>query len=964
MRTFSCLFFSLWLSLPVSAQNDLLSFVNPFIGTAAHGHTYPGATVPFGMVQLSPDTRLTGWDGCSGYHFTDSLIYGFSHTHLSGTGVPDYCDLLFQPFTDAIPLENAEYSSPFSKSSEKAEAGYYAVTLNKYRIRAEMTATAHVGVQRYTFPLNRTKGSILLDLRHRDSVLDASLRIVNSREVEGTRFSNSWAKEQKLYFVTRFSRPFYNSIALDMSQNPREAQRHVHSKSIVGVFQFYNDDGPVVVTTAISAVSIADARQQLAAECDHFDFDRVKREAQDIWRKQLSKIEVEGGTKSQKTTFYTALYHTMCAPHHFGNHPDGHTVFSLWDTYRAAHPLYTLLEPSRSNDFIRGLLAYYRRKGDLPVWPLWGEETDCMIGNHAISVIADAYVKGIRDYDVRTALEATRHATRRNRFGQEFYRSHGYVPAQHESESVSKTLEYAYDDWCAGVLAQEMGLKDSARVHFERAQNYKNIFDPASSFFRAKNNATWHRPFDPTEVNFHYTEANAWHYRFAVPHDVQGMIAAFGGKIRFTAALDSLFGAASQTTGRDQVDITGRIGQYAHGNEPSHHVAYLYNYAGQPWKTQRRVRQIMDELYTDQPDGLCGNEDCGQMSAWYVFSALGFYPLAPGRPEYTLGTPLFEKVTLRLENGRSFVIEAPESASAKCYVQNVLLNGKRLPANRLLHADIVQGGNLKFEMGANPGSFGVSEQEQSISAIDKTPFTPVPYIVANQRAFRGKQSVSLLCSDPAAAVWYAVRQADAPLAFRLYSKPLSLDKTTELVFYAEKNGMKSQTDEASFYQIPEGLNVKTYHTRYNPQYAAGGDQALTDGLRGNSDFRTGGWQGFEGKDAEITLDLGKKQKIERVAAGFLQDANSWIFFPTALRVSASTDGEKFDLLGTATHQMPASASGTLIRNLEVKPSGEFARKKYRYLRVTALTPGTCPAGHPGAGLPCWIFIDEIQVQKS
>ncbi len=946
----------------LSAQSDVLSFVNPFIGTDGHGHTYPGATLPFGMVQLSPDTRLTGWDGCSGYHYSDSLIYGFSHTHLSGTGVPDYCDLLFQPFTGSIPLENTEYASGFSKNTEKAEAGYYAVTLNKDRIRAEMTATLHTGVQRYTFPPNRTKGGVVLDLRHRDSVLDATLKIVNDREIEGSRFSNGWAKEQKLYFVARFSRPFYNSIALDMSRNPREAQREVHSTAIVGIFQFYNYDAPLVVVTAISAVSIADARRQLIQECDHFDFDKVKQETQEVWRKQLSKITVKGGTAAQKTTFYTALYHLFCAPNDFGNHPDAYTVFSLWDTYRAAHPLFTLLEPKRTQNFVKSMLAFYKKTGDLPVWPLWGEETDCMIGNHAVSVITDAWVKGLRDYDRKLALQAVQRATNRHRFGQDLYRQKGYVPAQKESESVSKTLEYTYDDWCAGVLAEAMGEQDSARVHFKRAHSYKNLFDPASGFFRARNNAMWHQPFDPTEVNFNYTEANAWQYRFAVPHDVSGLMELLGGKARFAAALDSLFEGDSQTTGRNQADITGLIGQYAHGNEPSHHVAYLYNYAGKPHKTQHRVRQIMDDLYSDRPDGLCGNEDCGQMSAWYVFSALGFYPVSPGRADYTLGTPLFEQATLHLENGKKFVIEAKGVSQTQYYLQKASLNGQPLPANLLLHKDIVEGGILRLDMGAQPGEFGTAPTAHPVSEIAPEGFPPLPFVASGKRTFRGQQTVTLGCMDQTAALWYALRNGSSPLIFRAYTKPVVLDKTSEMVFYAEKNGQKSPTDEAIFYQIPEGLTVREYHTSYSPQYTAGGNEGLTDGLRGSEDFRTGGWQGFEGKNADLTVDLGKKQRIKGVSAGFLQDARSWIFFPTTLRVSASADGHNFELIGVAENKIKMSENPVLLQELQVVPVGSAAQKKYRYVRITALTPGQCPAGHPGAGLPCWVFVDEVQIR--
>lgn len=944
------------------AQIDPLTFVNPFIGTAAHGHTFPGATAPFGLVQLSPDTRIEGWDACSGYHFSDSTIYGFSHTHLSGTGVPDYCDVLFQPFTGAIPLENNEYASPFRKSTETAEAGYYAVTLDKYRIRAEMTATAHTGVHRYTFPPNRDKGNILIDLRHRDSVLDASLHIVSDREVEGSRISKGWAQEQKVYFVTRFSRPFFNAIALDMSTNPRVADRNVRSKAIVGIFNFHNASEPLVVVTGISAISMEDARNQILTECNHFDFDKIKTEIQAVWRKQLSKIAVEGGTKVQKTAFYTALYHTMCVPNQMSSTSDRYSVFSLWDTYRAAHPLYTLLEPERTNKFIRSFLDHYQKNGRLPVWALWEQETDCMIGNHAISVIADAYIKGLRDYDTHLALRAMRDAANQNRFGLNFYRQFGYVPAHLESESVSKTLEYAYDDWCISQMAHAMGEEETAEEFGTRAQYYKNIFNKTSGFFQAKNNASWHTPFDPTEVNFNYTEANAWQYRFAVPQDISGLMQFLGGPESFALALDSLFEAKPKTSGREQVDITGLIGQYAHGNEPSHHVAYLYNYAGQPWKTQRRVRQIMDELYSDQPDGLSGNEDCGQMSAWYVFSAMGLYPVVPGRSEYAIGSPLFEKITLNLDNGKTFVIQAPGVSTKNCYLQNALLNGQPLPKTCLLHRDMIQGGTLVFTPGDQPANWGKAAEARPVSAITTQQILPVPYIKTGLPSFQGKQFIELECLDNTATIYYALQENHKLSIFKPYNKAIILDKSAEIVFYAAQNGQKSTTDQARFYQIPEGLVVQKYHTEYNAQYTGGGPLCLVDGLRGGRDFRTGGWQGYEGKDFDITLDLGKKRTIRRVSASFLQDENAWIFFPTELRVSVSADGKKFIDLAAVQNTVLSTAIGTLLQDLTVLMPPELQGKKYRYARITGVAQGLCPTWHKGRGYPGWLFVDEVRVE--
>jgi predicted alpha-1,2-mannosidase len=508
-----------------------------------------------------------------------------------------------------------------------------------------LTATEHVGVHRYSYPKNLETGSILIDLRHRDEVLKSHLEVVTNQEIAGYRISKAWAKEQHVYFVARFSRPFSSSIILDMTKDPIESQPSLTSKAMVGVLDFYQNGEPLVVTVGISGVSMESARRNLEAECNHFDFDKIRAQTQAKWQRQLSKIEVESENEDQKTIFYTALYHTMIAPNlwsdvngqyrgrdnklHLTQGHDVYTVFSLWDTYRACNPLYTIIEPKRTNDFIQTFLLQYEQGGLLPVWELSANETDCMIGNHAIPVIVDAYQKGIQNYDVLKAMRAMETSVMQNRLGLEAYRFKGYVPSDEEPESVSKTLEYAYDDWCLGQMGKATGSESFFKTFNLRSQQYKNVFDASTKFFRAKNNGTWLSPFDPFEVNFNYTEANAWQYRFAAPQDVSGMMRLMGGRDHFARQLDTLFSTKTATSGRNQADITGQIGQYVHGNEPSHHMAYLYNYAGQPWKTQQRVRQILDEMYQNRPDGLSGNEDCGQMSAWYVLSAMGFYPVTP-----------------------------------------------------------------------------------------------------------------------------------------------------------------------------------------------------------------------------------------------------------------------------------------------------------------------------------------------
>jgi predicted alpha-1,2-mannosidase len=968
-----CLFCCLSLTGVAQAQ---LKYVDPFIGTGGHGHTYPGATAPFGMVQLSPDTRINmlDWDGCSGYHYSDSLIYGFSHTHLSGTGVADYCDLLFMPFTDGVRLEPADYASPFLKKKEKAEAGYYSVFLERDRIKCELTATERVGVHRYTFPDSREKWSLMLDLRHRDEVLESNVKIVSNNEIAGYRISKAWAKEQHIYFVARFSKPVYGSVLLDMAKNPREANPEVSSKAIVSLIEFFNDGEPLVVTVGISGTSIEGARKNLEAECPHFDFDRIKDETQAKWTRQLSKISVEGGSDAQKTAFYTALYHTMVVPNLWSDvdgqyrgrdnrvhlHPAGkkgevYTVFSLWDTYRACNPLYTLLEPRRTGQFVQTFLLQYKESGLLPVWELAANETDCMIGNHAIPVIADAWVKGIRDYDGNLALEAMQKNAESDRYGLKWYREQGFVPSDKEPESASKTLEYAFDDWCIQQMARSMGKNDVAERYARRAQSYKNLFDPGSGFFRARKGATWHSPFDPYEVNFNYTEANAWQYRFAAPHDISGLMQLLGGREAFAAALDSLFTAHSRTTGRDQADITGLIGQYVHGNEPSHHMAYLYNYVGQPWKTQQRVRQIMEEMYSNRPDGLSGNEDCGQMSAWLVWSAMGLYPVAPGDPTYAVGTPWFDKMSVHLENGKTFTIKANNLSSKNFYVNNVRLNGQNRDKSWITHDMLMQGGELEFNMTSRPSSWGAAPENCPETAITDRAIVPVPFIKSGNTIFKDRSVVELGCADPDAKIRYMFADISGKVQWREYNGPITVDRSQRMFLSAEKGGEKSQTVLVEFKRMRSNLRVLRYQSTYSSQYTAGGDDGLVDGIRGGADFRTGAWQGFEGQNFDLVLDLGKSKKINQVRANFLQDENAWIFFPVKFQVEISDDGKTFTPAGESLNDVSPAEKGLLQKEFQVALNG----KKARYVRLTGVSLGQCPATHKGAGHPCWVFVDEV-----
>ncbi len=955
----------------ITESKNLTSYVDPFIGTGGHGHTFPGATMPFGMMQLSPDTRLEGWDGCGGYHFTDSIVYGFSHTHLSGTGVTDYGDVLFMPVLESgLKYNNGSdgtdgYRSVFSKKNEIAKAGYYRTLLDKHNIDVELTVTPRAGMHKYSFPADAKKGAVILDLKHRDKLLDSSFKLVNDNEIQGHRISEEWAKEQHLYFVAQFSK--------SITKTSDDIKKH---GPVYGLHFDLEGDEPLYVRVGISAVSIEGARRNLQAEMTDWDFEKYKKAANDAWEKQLKKIEVFGKSTKQKTVFYTALYHTMIAPNLYQDvdgqyrgmdlkvHKDSkhthHTVFSLWDTYRGAHPLYTLIEKDRTNDFINTFLDNYEKGGILPIWELSGNYTGCMIGYHAVPVIADAYQKGIRGYDVDKALKAMTHSARQSKLGLDDYIEIGCIPAGEEHESVSKTLEYAYDDWCIAQMAKSMGQTSVYQEFIKRSQYYKNCFDPQSGFMRAKSNQAWIEPFHPSEVNFHFTEANSWQYSFYVPQDIDGLAKALGGKDALDTKLDMLFTASEETTGRDQVDITGLIGQYAHGNEPSHHMAYLYNYVNKPWKAQSYLRQIMDELYTDQPDGLSGNEDCGQMSAWYVLSSMGFYPVTPGSNIYAIGSPIFDHVNLNFENGKTLNIKAKNVSSTNKYIHSVTLNGKNYSKSYFKHEDIENGGEIVFEMASIPNKkWGTGEGDAPKSSIDEELIMPLPFVLKGDRTFKESTSIELSSLEPGVAIYYSFGDEKPSTKSKQYTEPILITESSSISFFATKDGLPdSKILKSDFWKLPANRTIDL-QSKYAPQYAAGGDAALIDMLRGAPEFRIGTWQGYEGIDLDAVVDLGKVKSIDRLALGCLQDQRSWIFMPEEIQFSVSTDGKNYQKLPAVRNDIKADEEESIAKEFAIKKN-----LKARYVKVKAVNRKVVPDWHIGAGGKAWIFVDEILISAN
>ena len=708
-------------------ETDYTLYVNPFIGTDFTGNTYPGAQAPFGMVQLSPDNGLPGWDRISGYFYPDSTIAGFSHTHLSGTGAGDLYDISFMPVT--LPYKEAEaplgIHSKFSHEDESAYAGYYQVRLKDYNINVELTATERCGIQRYTFP--EAQSAIFLNLKKAmnwDFTNDSYIEKVDSVTIQGYRFSDGWARDQHIYFRTRFSKPF-EKMELDTTAIIKDNKRI--GTAVIARFDFNTKEGEqILVNTAISGTSMDGAAKNLQAEVPENDFDKYLAETKANWNRQLGKIEVKGSNEDDKVNFYTALYHSMIAPTIY-NDVDGayygpdkkvhqadgwvnYSTFSLWDTYRAAHPLFTYTEPERVNDMIKSFIAFYEQNNRLPVWNFYGSETDMMIGYHAVPVIADAYLKGIGDFNAEKALEACIATANRDDYrGIGDYKKLGYVPAysdpkKWENWSLSKTLEYAYDDYCIAKMAEKMGKKEIADEFFKRSQNYHNVYNPATSFMQPRDEkGNFAANFSPDDYTEDICESNGWQYFWSVPQDLDGLIGLVGSKERFAEKLDSMFTYVPKSDEELPIFSTGMIGQYAHGNEPSHHVIYLYNKVGQPWKTQKYVAQVLHDLYLNAPDGICGNEDCGQMSAWFVFSAMGFYPVDPISGQYEIGSPLFPEVKMHVGNGKIFTVLAPEVSAENIYIQSVKLNGQPYDKSYITHEQIMSGATLEFVMGSQPG---------------------------------------------------------------------------------------------------------------------------------------------------------------------------------------------------------------------------------------------------------------------
>lgn len=732
---------------PAHQLKDLTQYVDPYIGSGFHGHVFVGANVPFGAVQVGPTQITSGWDWCSGYHYSDSILIGFSHTHLSGTGIGDLGDVLLMPTTGNTTLKRGEradiekgegYGSKFSHTKEQVTPGHYAVTLLRYGIEAELTATTRVGMHRYNYPAGQP-ANLIVDLAEGigwDKPTNTHIEKVNDSTLVGYRFSSGWAKDQRLFFAIKLSVPVKECrLAKDLKFVEGDSATATRTQAVLTLDT--KNGEPVLVKVGISPVSAKNALLNIEQELPHWNFDQVAKEADQRWNEELNKVQVETGNEARKRTFYTALYHTMIAPAVF-NDVNGdyrgsdqqvyhdttftnYSIFSLWDTYRGAHPLYTILQPERVDDMMTTMLKIYEQQGFLPIWHLMGNETYTMPGNSAFPILADAALKGFK-FNHGLALDAMKASVHRDYKGLTYVLNEGYIPAQKEVESVAKGLEYSIDDWSAAQLAKKLGREEDYKFFEQRGQNYRHYFDPATRFMRGKvSEDTWRTPFNPFHSQHRaddYAEGNAWQYTWLVPQDVEGLIDLMGGDKAFIDKLDSLFTIDGDMGDEASSDITGLIGQYAHGNEPSHHITYLYAYAGEPWKTAEKVRFIIDSLYTDKPDGLCGNEDVGQMSSWYILSAMGFYPVNPANGAYVFGSPAFDEATIHVAANKTFKIKTQNNGPENVYIQQITLNGEPYTKSYIRYEQIMEGGELMIEMGKEPSKeWGVAKEDRPQSKL-------------------------------------------------------------------------------------------------------------------------------------------------------------------------------------------------------------------------------------------------------
>lgn len=961
--------------------------VDPFIGTDGHGHTFPGATTPFGMVQVSPDTGTQGWDWCSGYHSSDNSIIGFSHSHLSGTGGADLGDILLMPAVGKLQFSagtkedpDGGYRSRFNSESERAHAGYYEVYLEDPRVKVQLTAAQRSAYHKYRYDIVDNQ-RVMVDLVHgiQDNVHSGKLVKVSENAVCGFRRSNGWADDHTSFFYIEFSEPIVKIVSnVDGSEVESDS---VSGKEVVSAVIFSGSNKVVEAKVGISYVDVEGAKKNMTSEIGGETFDKALLNAEALWNNALGRIEVEG-SKDEKIIFYTALYHTMIAPYlmsdvdgryissdrnvYSDTTANNYGLFSLWDTFRALHPLLTVVEPSKNNEFVNSLLRYYKQSGRLPVWDLNMRENNCMIGYHSIPVIVDAYMKGQSGFDAELAMEAMLHsATQENYAGLKYYRQFGYLPMDKENNAVSKALEYAYDDWCIAMMAKQMGKEDIYKEYIKRAQYYKNQLDVKDGFMKGRDShGSFRDPFSATEISIlgqgDFTEGNSWHYSFFVPQDVNGHIALLGGDSGYTAKLDELFNSQSVTADHSP-DVTGLIGNYAQGNEPSHHVAYLYAYAGQPWKTQAMVARIKKEMYTSQRDGLCGNEDCGQMSAWYVFSALGFYPVTPGSNVYVLGSPSFEKATINLENGKKFTVTAKGLSEKSYYIQSATYNGQPYTKSYITHEMIENGGELVLNLSDKPNeAFGSAVGDRPQAFIEDVLSSDEmlngivfePYLDTKSRVFGDFIEVQPRVNNENAVIVYTLDGSEPTAKSTKSNGKIKINDNKTLKIRAiDSEGKMSSVGDYKFYKGLIGGSV--VGTEPREPYVNGGLSALNDGLTGGSGYKNREWIGYADTTAVLSTSFDAKA-VRKVGFNSVNAVGAWVLLPFSASAVAYLDGKE-----VAKREFDIPAANT-VKGGDYYFSVDFGGVKANKIEWI-INGGKLPEWHTSKGNKAWFFVDELTV---
>ena len=991
-------------SCSVEKKYEPIDYVDPFIGTDAHGHTFPGATTPFGMVQLSPSNEFKAWDWCSGYHYSDSIIKGFAHTHISGAGLAGLGDILVMPTSGTLRLSpgteaypDSGYRSRFSHEREEASPGYYSVMLDDYNIKVELTASPRVGFHRYTF-YNQGEVNIIVDPSHHimERLFGTEVEIISDTEIRGYKNSEGEGGNRHVYFYAQFSKPFSRSGVAKNNVLVKDTKNTsgINTNCFAG---FKVQDGDVIeLKVAISHVSYEGAKKNFNAEAVHLDFNMAHIQARKLWENKLNRIIIESKNTEQKRTFYTGLYHSFISPNLFSD-VDGkyviegkvyssgyphYSTFSTWDTYRALHPLFTIIEQEKTKDFVNSLVSrHFDSKVGLPIWELVGHDNACMIGYNTVSPLADAVLKDIKGIDPEKTYQAIRaaafntqkHSPNYDKSGMKEYIKLSFVPGEINC-SVSKTTEQNYYDWCISKVAEKLGYIEDAEMFQNRSLGYRHLFNPETKFLYAKYATGEWRDMNVNvwdDLKGNYISGNMWGYSSYVPHDVSGLINLIGGRKEFGDWLDEIFSDTSATEGEMHVDISGFIGKYGHGDEPSHHLPYMYNYAGQPWKTQELVRQVMDQFYTDQPDGLINNEDLGQMSAWYIFSAMGFYPVCPGDLNYIIGSPIFNRVTINLENGKTFTINTSRTSKRNKYIQSATLNGKQLTRSFITHEQIMNGGELSFEMGSRPNkNWGSAEDDLPVSKTGMTknylpelPLTYKPYDNDKQIVFEHTRDVHLQSRTPNANIYYTLDGSQPNQGSLLYEHPLRISKNTMLkaIAYSD-NSEPSLIYEREYFKGKHFEDIDGF-PKLSLEHPAGGygnkeGKQLMDRIIASKHYADGFWTGWNGSDMVAMIDFGVERTFDNLSIGFLTHTGVWIFPPKSIEVYVSGDNVNYNTLTKMDFYIGKEHNtDPHITRKEM----DLKNVKGRYLKIRVNNLGAIPDWHGATGHKPWLFIDEILI---